>query len=442
MGASAVQHCGGGTATTESSCTLPNVAVGDLIVAACTNHSTSSTLTSVSDGKNVYTLTPHSPTLGRAWIAYAANVKGGNTTVSCSLPNEYQTSIRVVEFSGVNTLDTDGYSAVASGGDIVDTPSVTPGHPGDALFAVALSEGRIDGAEANWSLCSVTFEGACAYQILSDASATPVAFKQRGASGWTALEAAFTNVVFATAPPQAASAGYKTLAFDDEFGSLSLAPSSISSANYNWYPGIWWENPGPASSLITDSSSVLTLDWNRSSSHSTGLEDTSISSESGNGSAGQTFRYGYFEASMKWDNVTGSWPAFWMLPIQGIQGAANTGEIDIFEGQGGSNAYYGTLLTWKNSVPTWASSPNTFSLPANNDFTQFHTYGLLWTPGEVTWYYDNNPVGSASTTALFDQQDFYLVLGSQEGANWTAGNLRGVAATNINLYVDWVHVWK
>jgi hypothetical protein len=43
---------------------------------------------------------------------------------------------------------------------------------------------------------------------------------------------------------------------------------------------------------------------------------------------------------------------------------------------------------------------------------------------------------------LFDQQDFFLILGSQEGPNWTAGNLTGVTASDINLYVDWVHVWQ
>ncbi len=436
---------------------------------ACANHSADSALNSISDGKNTYALTPNSPSFGNIWIGYAANVKGGNTTVSCSLPNNYTASVWAIEVKGAGGFDTDAYST-SSSGNTVNTPTVTPSQAGDILFAAAVTGGRITGAGSGWSLCPVESASACEYQILSGSSATAVKFTENSGSGWAAVEAAFSPAAASasgsggsgsgsggtvgsgsggtvgsgssTAPAQAVSAGYSTLTFDDEFNTLSLAPSSASSANYNWYPGIWWENPGPPSSLITDNSSAVDLDWSQASSHSTGLYDTSISSESANGSAGRTFRYGYFEASMKWDNVTGSWPAFWMLPIQEIQGSTINGEIDIFEGEANDNTYYGTLHTWNGATQTWASNPNYFKLPSNNDFTQFHTYGLLWTPGKVTWYYDNNPVGSASTPALFDQENFFLVLGSQEGVNWSSGNLSGVTASNINLSVDWVHVFE
>jgi hypothetical protein len=245
-----------------------------------------------------------------------------------------------------------------------------------------------------------------------------------------------------TAPPQAVSAGYKTLAFDDEFNLLNLAPSPISSANHNWYPGMWFEYPAPPSSLISMTLSALNLEWSQTSTHATGLTDTTVSGESANGSAGKSFRYGYFEASMKWNPTTGAWPAFWMMPVQATQGAQNTGEIDIFEGQGGTNEYYGTLHTWNGASQTWYSSPNNFSLPRSNNFNAWHTYGVLWTPGKVAWYYDNVKVGSAATTAIFDQQNFFLVFSMQEGANWTAGSLSGVTASTMNLYVDWVHVWQ
>jgi hypothetical protein len=242
------------------------------------------------------------------------------------------------------------------------------------------------------------------------------------------------------------------MVFDDEFNTLNISPSRKSSSTYNWYPGLLYESTPPPTSEITATSGVLDLDWNKATGVSNGLYDTSIEGESSNGAAGKTFRYGYFEARMKWDNVTGAWPAFWMEPVQGIFKATNTAEIDIFEGQGGTNTYYGTLHTWNGSTQTWYSSPNNFTIPANNDFNAWHIYGILWvpgsgsTPGRITWYFDNQEVGSATTTSsnnsLFDQQDFFLILGSQEGPNWTAGNLTGVTASDINLYVDWVHVWQ
>jgi hypothetical protein len=66
----------------------------------------------------------------------------------------------------------------------------------------------------------------------------------------------------------------------------------------------------------------------------------------------------------------------------------------------------------------------------------------LWVPGKVTWYYDNVALFSSSTTAIFDAQDFFLVLGMAEGANWTKGDMTGVTASNLNLYVDWIRVWQ
>jgi len=254
-------------------------------------------------------------------------------------------------------------------------------------------------------------------------------------------------------PMQAAAAGFQSLAFDDEFNSLSLAPSGGDSSTDNWYPGLWYEDSGPSSSQTQVNSGVLDLDWTRSGWSSSGLCDATVEGESNSALSGQSFRYGYFEARMKWDNVTGAWPAFWLLPVQAIEGQQNTGELDIFEGQGLDPTYYGTLHTWDGSTPLWASSPNAFSTPAGTDFTQWHEYGLLWNapengqPGSVTWYFDNVSVGSASTTNLpnsvFDQQNYFLILSSQEGVNWNSCEPQSDgSAASINLYVDWVHVWE
>jgi hypothetical protein len=67
---------------------------------------------------------------------------------------------------------------------------------------------------------------------------------------------------------------------------------------------------------------------------------------------------------------------------------------------------------------------------------------LLWTPGRVVWYLDNQSLFSASTYPVFDVQDYYLIIGSQEGANWTYGDLSGVSSSNIAVNVDWVRVWQ
>ena len=122
-------------------------------------------------------------------------------------------------------------------------------------------------------------------------------------------------------------------------------------------------------------------------------------------------------------------------------GVKEAGEIDIFEGQGGQpRTFYGTMHDWIDDQQHTSDYPNWFVLPAGFDFRQFHTYGLLWIPGTVTWYLDDKPLFSAPTPSVVDSEDFFLILGSQEGARWQPGSLSGVTAQKITIDVDWVRV--
>src|SRR5215471_14917421 len=229
-------------------------------------------------------------------------------------------------------------------------------------------------------------------------------------------------------PPQALA--YK-LMFADEFDRLDLSPDGR--GVHNWYEGIWFNHRHPSRQNISAANSMLCLKWGRGQ----GAVDTSITTLSPYPGNYAAWRYGYFEARLRWDVVKGAWPAFWLIPVQDASGqdiyngTNDSGEIDIFEGQGDQpHVFYGTIHDWVN-LHDHASRNNAFALPGNLDFSQFHTYGLLWTPGKVIWYLDNQPLHSESTPAIFDRQDFFLVLGMQEGADWKAGNLSGVTASSM-----------
>ena len=60
----------------------------------------------------------------------------------------------------------------------------------------------------------------------------------------------------------------------------------------------------------------------------------------------------------------------------------------------------------------------------------------------MTWYFDNREVLSAATYSIFDEQDYFLILGMQEGADGTYGNMQGVTATTMSMNVQWVHVFQ
>jgi hypothetical protein len=240
-------------------------------------------------------------------------------------------------------------------------------------------------------------------------------------------------------PPQAA--GYK-LAFHDEFDKLSLSPNGLGDSS--WFVNVWFNHkPAPVDN-VSVSNSILSLVWKDSQPS----PDTSITGMSHDGRHVKDWRYGYFEARFRWDVETGAWPAFWLIPVEGgnylTKSAQETGEIDVFEGQGDHPmTFYGTIHDWVNGKRVASTSnENAFRLPAGTDMSAYHTYGLLWEPGKVTWYFDNQPLHSAATYPIFDQQNYYLILGMQEGANWKEGNLKGVTAHSLTMNVDWVRVWQ
>jgi beta-glucanase (GH16 family) len=334
------------------------------------------------------------------------------------------------------------------------TTSSLPGGTVSTVYSTTLS--ATGGTSPyTWSLASGTLPAGLTLSSSGVISGTPTAAAtssfsvtaQDSASSPQAATQALSIAVVAKAastlspPPQAA--GY-TLQFSDDFSPLSLSPNG--SGNYTWFsPGIWWDGTTTYGN-ISASNGLLTLNW--VNGQSTG--DTSIATASPNGCSSSqpcgTWRYGYFEASMAWTPVSGAWPAFWMIPKQQVQNASNMGEIDIFEGQGNTpNTYYGTYHEWQNGTTDVNnnSNSNSWNLPSGTSFTSYHTYGLLWTPGNFTWYFDNQPILSASysgTTGAswFDNNDFYIILGSQVNG-W--GSNTGASGT-IPLNVQWVHVWQ
>ena len=263
----------------------------------------------------------------------------------------------------------------------------------------------------------------------------------------TTVEGAVTNGdsipaprIVATPPPP--TQGYH-LVFADDFNTPDLSPDG--KGDHTWYRGIWHEQPLPSIGNISVSGSILSLKWRRGQI----AGDTSISTLSPNTEHFKAWRYGYFEARMRWNVVPGAWPAFWLIPVQRTtgqdiyDGTKEFGEIDIFEGQGvDPHTFYGTIHDWVNDRDH-ASRPTDFQLPTTVDLSKFHVYGLLWTPGRFTWYLDNVAVGSSmNAPAIFDKQNFFAVLSAQEGVNWTYGNLSGVTSSTMTLDVDWVRVWQ
>lgn len=258
------------------------------------------------------------------------------------------------------------------------------------------------------------------------------------------MKAALTALlatVLGSAPTPPAASGYH-VAFNEDFRNFDLSPDG--SGLHTWYEGVWFNRKHAPRSNISVSDGALTLTWRRGQE----APDTSITTLSHDLRHSRAWRYGYFEASMKWDAVPGAWPALWLIPVPDANGKATwkdtgeSGEIDIFEGQGSQpHTFFGTVHDWIH-MNDHASKDNAFSLPDTVDFGRYHTYGLLWTPGKVTWYFDNQPLHSEPLPPIFDHQDYFIVISMQEGADWKPNNLSGVDAARMSLSVNRLSVWQ
>lgn len=249
-------------------------------------------------------------------------------------------------------------------------------------------------------------------------------------------------------PAAIAGLGYH-LAFDDEFTTLDRSV---------WDDHIWYDD-APSSTWSgfqqVDANGVLHLRTSRnfhyndpcSGDHA---EDPGACNWPINtmttASSGKTFQYGYFEARMNWTGAAGSWPGFWLYSYGHEQETGSgcdvpAGELDIMEGQGTEpNVFYGTVHENTGPCGNDNQNGNNYQERPSDLAGGWHTYGMLWTPGHVSWYVDDVKVmDSDSYYATLDQPMFLLV---QE---WTCGWTTCPNSTSPDVLenqVDWVHVWQ
>lgn len=115
--------------------------------------------------------------------------------------------------------------------------------------------------------------------------------------------------------------------------------------------------------------------------------------------------YGYFEITAELPSGAGTWPAFWMLPVDN----GWPPEIDILEAYGDiPNQNHTAVIGTGGTTETWSQV----------DMSGSHRYGMSWTPYEITFYVDGVKTGSVATpTELHDPM--YML------ANLAVGGLAG-----------------
>jgi beta-glucanase (GH16 family) len=172
-----------------------------------------------------------------------------------------------------------------------------------------------------------------------------------------------------------------------------------------------------------------------------------------------SFQYGRIEASIMLPESQGMWPAFWML---GNNITTNPwpacGEADIMEHIDGNNTPFGGPGTGAAPGYDWMqSSIHGTGLNGGTPYTAagfsaaaWHTYGMIWTKGQVQYYIDS-PTGpgqpyetftpsTQTGTWPFDQGPQFIILNLAVGGTWP-GNPNSTTVFPSSMLVDYVRIY-
>ena len=163
------------------------------------------------------------------------------------------------------------------------------------------------------------------------------------------------------------------------------------------------------------------------------------------------FKYGRLEAKLKYDVVSGAFPAFWTIGtcahyptgenIHGVQKSKGTqwaqnGEIDMFEGRGTKSEI--AQGGWYNQDDGKGNQTIIFGT-SNIDASQYHVYAVEWTETTMISYIDGVETGRKDISNIASwHRPMYIIL------NMAVGSTGGYPAddcTSMKMEVDWVRVY-
>lgn len=159
----------------------------------------------------------------------------------------------------------------------------------------------------------------------------------------------------------------------------------------------------------------------------------------------QGWKYGYIEASIKLPKGKGTWPAFWMMPVNFRSWPAD-GEIDIMEEVGADPNQVSSSLHANAHVHSNGTQV-THAMFCKGAEDEFHTYAIKWTHQNITTYvdgkvqlsYDNRDKGRDDWP--YDDP-FYIIFNLAWGGDW--GGYKGVDESKLpaTMEIDYVRVFQ
>ena len=166
----------------------------------------------------------------------------------------------------------------------------------------------------------------------------------------------------------------------------------------------------------------------------------------------QGWKYGYVEAKIKLPSGKGTWPAFWMMPVN-FKSWPHDGEIDIMEEVGYHKDFVSSSLHADGHVHSNGTQV-TKEVYCKGAEGEFHVYGMEWTAtyfqfyvdGQKTLYYKNPELAAGySHPRGYDwpyDAPFYVILNLAWGGDW--GGYLGIdeKALPTTMEIDYVRVFQ
>jgi beta-glucanase (GH16 family) len=219
-------------------------------------------------------------------------------------------------------------------------------------------------------------------------------------------------------PTAAAEAGFTQLVLDEEFD------GSKEDVLNRWALGLWYHGGRLTPAQLKVARSIATL----TAQPAPKLRNAMLSSW-----GHQTFRFGYFEARMRWPQTHGNWANFWLestVPAREPYHGAWPPycEIDIMEAL--PRGYQATVHEWTGRLKETAFTRQNYRRVIGIDTTRWHTYAALWTPKTINFYLDGESVLTSLTPTVCAEQEMMINFGIQRRTGFSE-----------SADVDWVRVW-
>lgn len=137
---------------------------------------------------------------------------------------------------------------------------------------------------------------------------------------------------------------------------------------------------------------------------------------------GFTQKYGYFEMRAKFPKGPGTWPAFWMVSVHGLQAKAKGTEnpnpdleIDIVEQYGRAPQNLHTVVHIRGK-DGHRSQGDVFVV--DKMYEDFHTYGFEWDETDMIWYFDGKELWRQPTPADSGHDPMAVLINLAMGPGW------------------------